>query len=328
MTNNADIPSEASAANDPARPGDTAVPGDALVSDPAHDQVGSGRTPLTRTVRFAWAAVVVLLIGVIVLVVLALTDSRTTLVVNRPEISQAVVHDLAAVPQSTFDAVGVNAPNTPLVPPVLLHNQPLLTVGGKPDVLYVGAEYCSFCASERWALVVALSRFGTFAHLRNMQSSSTAVFPSIQTFSFDGATYQSQYLTFTGLEEYSDVPGTDGTFTRIATPTAFEQALIDRFGPISVPGGDGPVDGRQFPFIDIGNRAVTGTSTFSPAVIEGLSQASIADHLNDPANSVSRAVIASANYLTAAICIATDQQPSSLCTSKGVRAAASSMAVG
>ena len=39
--------------------------------------------------------------------------------------------------------------------------QPALTSGGKPEILYVGAEYCPYCAAERWAMVVALSRFGT-----------------------------------------------------------------------------------------------------------------------------------------------------------------------
>jgi hypothetical protein len=37
-------------------------------------------------------------------------------------------------------------------------------------------------------------------------------------------------------------------------------------------------------------------------------------------------VITSANYLTAAICMATDQQPPRLCASKGVRDAVTSWA--
>ena len=41
----------------------------------------------------------------------------------------------------------------------------LLTADGKPLVLYVGAEYCPYCAAERCAMVQALSRFGTFSNL-------------------------------------------------------------------------------------------------------------------------------------------------------------------
>ncbi len=33
--------------------------------------------------------------------------------------------------------------------------QPALTSGGKPQIVYMGAEYCPYCAAERWAMVVA-----------------------------------------------------------------------------------------------------------------------------------------------------------------------------
>src|ERR1039457_5246804 len=36
---------------------------------------------------------------------------------------------------------------------------------GKPEVFYYGAEWCPLCAGERWSIVVALSRFGTFHNL-------------------------------------------------------------------------------------------------------------------------------------------------------------------
>jgi hypothetical protein len=32
-------------------------------------------------------------------------------------------------------------------------------------MLYIGAEYCPYCAAERWPLVMALSKFGTFSNL-------------------------------------------------------------------------------------------------------------------------------------------------------------------
>jgi thiol-disulfide isomerase/thioredoxin len=280
----------------------------------------------SRTAKFAWGAIVVLLAGVIALVVIALTTSTTTLLINRPQAPEAVVRDISDVSQATFNAVGVTSPKVPLVAPVLMHGQPPLSADGKPEVLYVGAEYCSFCAAERWALVVALSRFGTFTGLRNMQSSSTSAFPEIQSFSFDGATYRSPYVAFTGIEEYSDAPGTNGIFTRIAFPTAAQQGTVNRYGPIAVPGWTARSGEDLFPFVDVANKAVIGTSQFSPAAIEGQSQASIADRLDDPTAVPTKAVIASANYLTAAICMATDQQPPRLCASKGVRAALASLA--
>ncbi len=37
----------------------------------------------------------------------------------------------------------------------------------------MGAEYCPFCAAQRWAMVNAFSRFGTFTGLTTTHSSST-----------------------------------------------------------------------------------------------------------------------------------------------------------
>ncbi|MGH3230700.1 MAG: DUF929 family protein [Streptosporangiaceae bacterium] len=35
-----------------------------------------------------------------------------------------------------------------------------LRADGKPEVFYVGYEFCPYCATQSWALIVALSRFG------------------------------------------------------------------------------------------------------------------------------------------------------------------------
>src|SRR6266542_1300741 len=77
---------------------------------------------------------------------------------------------------------------------------PSLTKAGLPRVVYVGAEYCPYCAAERWPVVIALSRFGSFSNLGLAHSSSTDAFPNTSTFTFHGATYHSQYLGFDGIE--------------------------------------------------------------------------------------------------------------------------------
>ena len=88
---------------------------------------------------------------------------------------------------------------------------------GKPEITYVGAEYCPYSAAERWALAVALSRFGTFSHLSGTHSSSTDVYPNTQTLSFYGSSYSSPYVDFQAVEEATnqqvggDVPGLAGT---------------------------------------------------------------------------------------------------------------------
>jgi hypothetical protein len=47
---------------------------------------------------------------------------------------------------------------------------PPLTENGKPEVLYVATEFCPYCVAENWALIVALSRFGSFSGLSTSRS--------------------------------------------------------------------------------------------------------------------------------------------------------------
>jgi hypothetical protein len=160
---------------------------------------------------------------------------------------------------------------------------------------------------------VALSRFGRFTALNNMQSAQASVFPAVQTFTFVGARYSSRYVTFTGVELYSDSAGTDGAFTKIASLTAPQRAVVNRYAT--------GTDSGTYPFVDIDNLMVASTSGFSPAVIEGRSQDAIASALGQAGDPVGQAIVASANYLTAGICRSTDQQPGSVCSSSGVQAA-------
>ncbi len=274
---------------------------------------------ISRTIRFAWGAVVVILIGVVGLIVYALTGTPTSSsgVVHRVPTSSAVIAEVSRIPTSVFDSVGVTT-TFPLVAPTVLNHQPPLEASGKPEVLFVGADFCPFCAAERWPLIVALSRFGRFTTLHNMQSAQLSVFPAIQTFSFVGTSYSSRYVTFTGVELYSDSVNTQGAFTQIATLTPAQSALVARYGSA---GAGGPRTGA-FPFVDIGNVMVTSTSGFSPGVIEGHSQSAIAGDLSQLHDPVGGAIVASANYLTAGICRATGQHPASVCASKGVQSAA------
>ena len=278
--------------------------------------------PHTRTSRFAWGAVVVILVGVTALLVYTLTDTPTTLrVVHRAETAPDTLRALATVPLTTFDAIGITALDAGLTPPTVVTGQAPLYAAGKPEVLFVGAEYCPFCAAERWPLVLALSRFGHFGMLHDMLSSTTSVFPGIQTFSFFDASYTSPYLTFTGIEIYSDVAAPNGAFTKITNLTPGQQTLVTHYGAASRTGNG------TYPLVDIDNMVVSTTSGFSPATILRIPRSTIISDLKKGETPASRAIVASANYLTAGICAATDQQPSSVCTSKGVRAAAQSLGV-
>jgi len=48
---------------------------------------------------------------------------------------------------------------------VTTYTAPAFTVNGKPTVVYLGAISCVFCGENRWAMALALSRFGSFQDL-------------------------------------------------------------------------------------------------------------------------------------------------------------------
>ena len=53
---------------------------------------------------------------------------------------------------------------------------------------------------------MALSRFGTFIGLRTVHSFSTDTYPNTPTWTFYGSSYTRKYLTFTPVEQASNVP--------------------------------------------------------------------------------------------------------------------------
>jgi hypothetical protein len=283
----------------------------------------------SRTAVFAWGAIVVIILGVVGLVTYALTHVSTPATVTQTALtSPAVLAAVSTVPPATFDAVGVSVSGVDLTAPRVVAGQRQLTSGGLPEVLAVGAEYCPFCAAERWPLVVALARFGHFTVLHDATSSAQSVFPGTPTFSFDGVRYTSRYLALTGIELFSDQIGPDGTFIRIARLSPAESALVASFT------GDPGSGSGSAPFVDVAGRMVATTSAFSPALLAGLSQSQVADDVakptatsgtapsgTGPALPVGQAILAAANQLTAGMCAATAQQPAAVCRSRGVRTA-------
>jgi hypothetical protein len=199
----------------------------------------------------------------------------------------------------------------------------LIGATGKPEVLYIGAEYCPFCAAERWSIVVALSRFGSFSQLYQTTSSSVDVYPSTSTFTFDpklykGPVYTSQYIDFVSIEETGNVPDSSGNYPILQTPTAQQQKLFTTY---DAPPYIDAAHAGSIPFMDIANKFVSiGLgSGFSPQDLANMQWSAIASSLVDTSSTVAQHILGSANYLTAGICIATGQQPASVCSSNTIQ---------
>ncbi len=170
----------------------------------------------------AWSAVGLVIVIVAVLVIVKIASNSTPNLSYTPVTAApaSVVSPVTSIPASVYNQVGVNSPTAQVTPPIVISGQPPLSIDGKsPTILYYGAEYCPYCAAERWAMVAALSRFGTFSGLKITASSHTDVDPETHTFSFYGSTYTSPYINFVPIETDSNVPLASGGYRALQQPT-------------------------------------------------------------------------------------------------------------
>lgn len=258
------------------------------------------RPPMRKPVRHtpSWVAPIATLAGLAVIIVAFLAYRYFTTPPPVPPANEAttaqVIATITSLPASEFDQVGQGSAKKVLKK---VTDQPLKDASGKPLVFYFGAEFCPYCAAERWPLIIALSRFGTFSGLATSTSSSTDVFANTRTFTFRSATYTSDVIAFQSVEA-SDRDGNG-----LQSPSAAQQALITKYD-----------QGDTIPFLDIGNGYVLLQPSYMPDAIRGMSWSQIATALGNPESPQAQAIIGSANQLTAAICTLTSNQPATVCT--------------
>ncbi|MGI0046702.1 MAG: DUF929 family protein [Nitrosotalea sp.] len=242
-------------------------------------------------------AVSVVAIVVIISAYLFLNQSQTNSTpTEQQSVGQTISSDLytqiSEISYSTLSDIGYGTAT---------HLNPIsgvnLTSGGKPVVLYIGAEYCPYCAAERWALVSALSKFGTFSNLQYMLSSSTDVYPSTPTISFYGSTYTSPYISFQSVEVQ------DRAGNPLQTPTSDQKGILATYG-----------QNGGIPFVDVANQYVFTGSQFPPSTLAGMSWFQIGEQLNDSNSNVAKAIDGAANIITSDICKSTNGNPSNVCS--------------
>lgn len=176
-----------------------------------------------------------------------------------------------------------------------------VTFENKPYFLYVGGQYCPFCAAERWSIVKALSNFGRWSGLSaDTSADEEAGFSRIPTYSFIGAEYKSQYISFA----HKETADRNGKPIAGQALTDFERQWNDKYNPR---GG--------VPFMFIGGKYVQLSSGFSPALLSG----KVYDQVKaDIESNISTADVAAINkeadIITAYLCKITDSQPADVCT--------------
>ncbi len=248
----------------------------------------------------------VVVVVVVVMVIIATTGGKKKgnqdFADTRAPAPAAAVKQVTTIPAADFEKVDTSSV---ISPPKKVSGSPY-TVDGKPGVLYYGAEYCPYCAAERWPFVVALSRFGTWSNLQQTASSATDTNPNTATFSFTGAKYSSQYVGFAAVETETN------TGKPLEKANSAQQSLLSKYAADST----GSV---SIPFIDFGNKYTIQGGTYDSTILDGKSFEEIASAVADPQSKIGKAVLGNANVMTGAICEMTNGKPANVCDASNIK---------
>lgn len=244
------------------------------------------------------AAVVIVIIGFIIY---GQSRNQVAAVGIGDAAPQSILASLSGVSAKTAAAVGTGgiADGFEGTPP----GTPLLTSKGLPEVVYIGAEYCPYCAAERWSTIIALDKFGSFKGLTLMKSTGADIYPNTATFSFKGATYTSKYLVFSATETQ------DRNQAQLDTPPAEALQSFSTYDTTPYTNQQGGI-----PFVSYADQYVTTAGPYQPTMLANLSWQQIASQLNNPNSAATKAIVGTANYQTAMICKLTNNQPGSACS--------------
>ncbi len=279
----------------------------------ASERVAAARAAEAKAVRRrnvlgAGAAVVVVLLLIGGIVFYGLTHKKKVVAGAGNPVVPASSTVTDGLKKAAAITTGVSTLSGVSGPPSRLTGDALTGAGGKPQILYIGAEYCPYCAITRWPLTVALTRFGSFSSLKTTKSSATdSVGPNTPTLSYHGSSYKSDYVDFVGVE------AEDGLQQPLETPTAAQNTLWQTLG------------GAGFPFVDFGGKWMQKGTISLPDVLSGMSPEDVATQIGDATTTPGATVQQGADVYTAIICGLDGGKPANVCTSTGVIAATTAL---
>jgi hypothetical protein len=235
----------------------------------------------------------------------ALTSAITNAVTGVP-----VSRMVAAAEACYRSSACIDNPTTGVAPPQkLAAGSQALTSGGRPEILYIGAEYCPFCAGERWPMTMALSKFGTFDGLRGVTSSATDVNPSTPTFSYYGSSYHSKYLSFVPVEEETNTQGP------LQNPTSAQQAIVTKYdAPPYVPASQYSPGAGPIPFVYLAGKYIVTGIEYDASALSEMQMDGAATYMTGGGNPTSQHALAAAGFLVGDICALTHGQPAGVCS--------------
>ena len=248
-----------------------------------------------RKRRILYATLIAVVIGVLVVAyfIAASFNDPYTSYIGQP-VSSSLYKELEGFNSTYLGGVGAGSGALPSA-----ISGSSLTSNGKPEVLYIGAEYCPFCGVTRWSMIIALSRFGNFTGLHYMLSSGTDVNANTPTFTFANATYTSPFISLVTVEHWDR---SDNVYQPLTTD---EQSLYSQYDASG-----------SIPFIDFANQySIVGALGGLGAIdLSGMNWTQVITQLGEPGSSTAQAIIGEANYIISAICVIDHGVPSVVCS--------------
>jgi hypothetical protein len=300
------VPNSRNRPRQPQRPNAKAFAGKVGAEKRAAARAEAARAARRRNLLFGGGAVVVVLAVVVVIVIVGVSGKKSKTAGNPVAPASSAV--TAALSKAAAVTSAPTSLSTVTGPPSRLTGAALTSADGKPQVLYVGADWCPFCAATRWPLTVALSRFGTFANLQTTKSAANDANPNTPTLSYHGSSYTSAYIDFLGLETQ------DGAHHALDPLTAAQSQLFEKLA------------GGNFPFVDFGGKWMQKGTSANPSVLAGLTADEVAAQLADPTSAIGSTVQQGADVFSAIICGIDSGKPAAVCTSAAVTTATTALA--
>jgi len=171
---------------------------------------------------------------------------------------------------------------------------------GKLFVFFMGAEYCPYCAAERWAVVRALQKFGQWSGLnQTMSAARDEQFLNLPTYDFTEATYTSTHVEFVSRETK------DREFKPLQKLLKSEEKLVRKYNPK-----------KEIPFLLIGGRFMQIGSGFTPKIFIGHTFRQTETELKKTESEIRKIIDEEASYIAALLCAA--GIPPELCKETGL----------
>jgi len=170
---------------------------------------------------------------------------------------------------------------------------------GKLFVFFMGAEYCPYCAAERWAIVRSLQKFGQWDGLKQTISAARdQPFLNLPTYDFTKATYNSPHIEFVAREIK------DREFKPLQKLLKTEEKLVRKYNTK-----------KEIPFLLIGGKFAQIGSGFPPKIFIGHTFRQTETELKKVESEIRKTIDEEANIISALLCLS--GLPPELCKETG-----------